>query len=200
MAAGSQSASQGSNAPHAVAQHANKQVVKTAQAVRRPSTPGYNCVQYVRMVSPVQLAGDGWKWWDSAAGSYDRGSAPKADSIMVFGRTGGMQRGHVAVVREVVAAREVIIDHANWIGRGRVATGVRVVDVSARGDWSQVRVWHSGSDVMGNKVYPIRGFVYATPQQKPELPIMQAPFDVQEAAGFSGPRSFQLDSASRYGG
>jgi surface antigen len=201
-ASGSTATPQGANKPQAAAQQQKKVVARTTQAVRRPSTPSYNCVQYVRMVSPIQLSGDAWKWWDSAAGAFQRGSEPKPDAVMVFGRTGGMQRGHVAVVRQVVGDREMIIDHANWgNARGRIATGVRVVDVSARGDWSQVRVWHTASDVMGNKVYPIRGFVYAAPQQnQPEMPVMTAPFDVQEAAGGLGPRGFQMDSAARYGG
>jgi len=193
---------QGVNKPQAAVQQKKKPAVKTAQVVRRPSTPSYNCVQYVRMISPIQLSGDAWKWWDSAAGAFQRGSAPKPDAVMVFGRTGGMQRGHVAVVREVVGDREMIIDHANWgNARGRIATGVRVIDVSAQGDWSKVRVWHTASDVMGSKVYPIRGFVYVAPQHnQPEMPVMTAPYDTQEAAGGLSPGVFQLDSAARYGG
>lgn len=192
---------QGASNPQAAAQQQNRTPAKPVQA-RRPSTPHYNCVQYVRMVSSIQLSGDAWKWWDSAAGAFERGPEPKPDAVMVFGRTGGMQRGHVAVVREVVGDREMIIDHANWgNARGRIATGVRVIDVSKRGDWSQVRVWHTASNVMGNKVYPIRGFVYAAPQRnQPEMPIMTAPFDIQEAAGGSPSRSPQVDAAAFFGG
>lgn len=183
----------------AAPQAAPKPTKQVRATVNRPASPGYNCVQYVRMASSVKLSGDAWKWWDSAAGAFERGSAPRADSIMVFGRTAGMQRGHVAIVRQVVGDREMIIDHANWgNARGRVATGVRVVDVSARGDWSQVRVWHTASDVMGNKTYPIRGFVYTTPNET--APAFNENIGVQEALRPAPSRSFQLDSAVRYGG
>jgi surface antigen len=199
MASETAVAPQSTNKQQASAQSTNRPAVRAAQTPRRPSTPSYNCVQYVRMVSPVQLSGDAWKWWDSAAGKYQRGAEPQPDSIMVFGKTGGMQRGHVAVVREVVGDREMIIDHANWgNARGRVAQGVRVIDVSAKGDWSRVRVWHTASDVMGNKVYPIRGFVYVAPQ--PEMPIMTAPFDIQEAAKFLNPGLLMVEPSSGYGG
>ncbi len=120
---------------------------------------------------------------------------------MVFARTRGMQSGHVAVVREIVSDREMIIDHANWgNARGRVANGVRVIDVSDRGDWSKVRVWHTASNVMGSKVYPISGFVYAPAKNQPEMPVMPSLFDIQEASGGPIPQTFQLDRGSRYGG
>jgi hypothetical protein len=35
-----------------------------------------------------------------------------------------------------------------------------VVDVSARNDWSSVRVWYPRIDALGGTVFPVRGFVH----------------------------------------
>ena len=76
-----------------------------------------------------------------------------------------MQRGHVAVVRDVVTPREVVIDHANWAGhrskKGQIDRSVRVIDVSDRNDWSAVRVWYRPAGDFGTRVYPTYGFIYA---------------------------------------
>jgi hypothetical protein len=47
--------------------------------------------------------------------------------------------------------------------RGQIKRNVRVVDVSARGDWSQVRVGLKEDADIGNRVYALRGFVYNEP-------------------------------------
>lgn len=124
------------------------------------------CVQFARDVTNVPLQGDAWTWWGKAARSrLDRGRAPEAGAILVFRRTARLQRGHVAVVAEVVNRREIVVDHANWASRraerGRVDLAVRVVDVSPANDWSAVRVWHAASDSLGQRVYPTYGFIYA---------------------------------------
>jgi surface antigen len=128
---------------------------------------GISCVPYARAVSGVQITGNGGDWWNNAAGLYDRGQRPEPGSVMAFRATGGMSRGHVAVVRQVVGRREVRIDHANWGGpgirRGSVMQDVSVIDVSDANDWSAVRV-QSGRD--GNAfghVYPTYGFIYNRP-------------------------------------
>jgi len=123
-----------------------------------------NCVQFVKKVSPVALHGDAYEWWDAADGLYGRGNRPAPGSVMVFAKTHRMPHGHVAVVQRQVDDRTVLVDHANWshfAGRGgHIERSVRVVDVSARNDWSAVKVWyHSLSDV-GQTVYNLRGFVY----------------------------------------
>ncbi|MDB5367107.1 MAG: uncharacterized protein JWM77_3034 [Rhodospirillales bacterium] len=119
----------------------------------------WNCVEYVREISNVQLAGNGWQWWNAAAGLYDRGHAPERDAVFVFNRTRHMPAGHVAVVSKVLDSRTIEIDHANWIHR-RITQNVRVEDVSPKNDWTLVRVWNEQARVYGAP-YPALGFVYA---------------------------------------
>jgi surface antigen len=78
-----------------------------------------------------------------------------------------MRLGHVAVVKKVVDARTVIVDHANWRGPGssggNVYKEIPVIDVSAHNDWSEVRVGLGHSGEFGSSVYPTNGFIYARP-------------------------------------
>jgi len=123
------------------------------------------CVQYARIVANMPLKGDAWTWWDKARrAKFARGHVPEIGAVVVFRKTEHLRRGHVAVVSSVVGDREVLIDHANWASRraerGRVETGVRMIDVSPNNDWSQVRVWHGPSATFGKRVYPAYGFIY----------------------------------------
>jgi surface antigen len=72
-----------------------------------------------------------------------------------------MPLGHVAMVSEVISEREVLLTHANWSRRGRVETNVRAIDVSAAGDWSEVRVWFGPLGGLGTSVNAAKGFIYA---------------------------------------
>lgn len=123
------------------------------------------CVPYARAVSGIFIRGDAWTWWKNAGAEYTRGITPRSGAVLVFQRSGKMRHGHVAVVRQVVNPRELVIDHANWGNRrgqkGKVEKNVRVIDVSARNDWSQVRVWYSPVADFGTKAYPTYGFIYA---------------------------------------
>ena len=125
---------------------------------------GYtSCVPYARARSGIALRGDGWQWWDAAAGRYARGGAPRPDSVLVFRSTGRLRDGHVAVVSRIVSAREIRVDHANWASgglKGMVARDQRVIDVSPRNDWTQVRVWYPPAGVVGATVFPTYGFVH----------------------------------------
>ena len=136
------------------------------------------CVPYARQASGVQIFGNANTWWAQAAGKYDRGSQPKVGAVMTFKAIGSMPIGHVATVSKIVSDREVLVDHANWslIGgrRGHIERGARVVDVSAAGDWSQVRVWYATIGDMGRTTYPLHGFIYAnkpSDMPKPEVLI-----------------------------
>jgi len=124
---------------------------------------GYQtCVPYARARSGIDLRGDGWQWWEAAAGRYDRSQTPRAGAVLVFQRTSRMRDGHVAVVARVLGPREIRVDHANWASgglKGRVARDQAVVDVSSSNDWSAVRVWYPPAAVVGNTVYPAYGFV-----------------------------------------
>ncbi|MGE4281346.1 MAG: CHAP domain-containing protein [Magnetospirillum sp.] len=123
------------------------------------------CVPYARQVSGIDLQGDAWKWWNAAAGRYDRGRTPQSDAVMVFSRQGSMRYGHVSVVSKVVNNRMILVDHANWApvrssGRGAITKMVPVIDVSPKNDWSRVRVWYEPSSTFGSKIYRADGFVY----------------------------------------
>lgn len=128
----------------------------------------WSCVPFARELTGFQISGDAWRWWDAAAGRYNRGRMPVAGSVIVLKRTGSMRRGHVAVVRRVVSSREIIVDQANWAPRGRVNEPARVIDVSAKNDWSQTRFWHQPTRQMGTSVYPTYGFIYAPNTQVAE--------------------------------
>lgn len=127
---------------------------------------GIQCVPYARTASGIQIKGNAANWWENADGVYERGQVPEEGSVLNFRSTGRMRLGHVAVVRHVVSAREIEIDHANWwgpgAGRGSVSKNVSVVDVSPNNDWSQVRVELGHSGDYGS-VYPTYGFIYGRP-------------------------------------
>jgi len=117
------------------------------------------CVQFARAISGIDIQGDARTWWDRAKGLYDRMTTPEAGAVMVFAGSHAMRRGHVAVVKSVVSAREVIVDHANWGNDGRIYLNAPVEDVSKNNDWSLVRVWNTAIGQWGGRVYRIRGFV-----------------------------------------
>jgi len=120
----------------------------------------YQCVAYAREATGVTIRGNANTWWGQAEGVYARGKAPKPGAILAFKSMRGMPAGHVAVVAAVVNDRELLLDHANWSRRGRVERGVRAIDVSPEGDWSQVRVWFAGIGDIGTRTNPTFGFIY----------------------------------------
>lgn len=117
-----------------------------------------DCVRVVRSISSFDIRGDAWTWWTSAEGDYNRAHAPARGSVMVFKKTGRLSRGHVSLVSAVLNDRTVLVDHS-WLGGRGLRRGMRVEDVSPRNDWSQVRVWHEPARQMGQRVYPIYGFI-----------------------------------------
>jgi hypothetical protein len=132
-----------------------------------PQSGGLSCVPFARMATGMQISGDARLWWYNAAGTYARGNSPERGSVMAFKSSGGMRRGHVAVVSRVVNDRTVLIDHANWAGpgirSGTVMRGVTVIDVSDRNDWSAVRVQVGWNNDSFGRVYPTYGFIYNRP-------------------------------------
>ncbi len=67
-----------------------------------------------------------------------------------------------------MSPREIRVDHANWApegsaGRGRVALDQPVRDVSAAGDWSQVRVFYPRLGELGATVFQTQGFILPGP-------------------------------------
>lgn len=118
-----------------------------------------SCVPFARALSGIDIRGNASTWWEKAKGFYARFTTPEAGTVMVFAPKRGMRAGHVAVVKEIVSDREILIDHANWGRDGKIYINAPVVDVSPNNDWSQVRVWNVKLGVMGSHTYRISGFV-----------------------------------------
>lgn len=123
------------------------------------SAKGWQCVTYARTITDVSIRGNANTWWGQAEGRYERGNTPAPGAVLAFKSIPGMRAGHVAVVKEIISAREVAIDHANWTVRGGVERNARAIDVSPNGDWSEVRVSYGSG--MGNRVNPTYGFIYS---------------------------------------
>ena len=119
------------------------------------------CVPYARLVSGLPLRGDAWTWWEGAAGRFARGARPRAGAVLVLARSERLRFGHVAVVRDVVDSRLILVDHANWVKR-RVSNAMRVADVSGANDWSRLRFFNLQTGAYG-QVYPAYGFIYREP-------------------------------------
>lgn len=125
------------------------------------------CVPFAREASGIRIYGDAWTWWEQARGHYQRGDTPKVGAVIVFARTDRLPLGHVAVVSRVVERRVVMLTHANWSRlkgeRGHAEQDVTLFDVSADGDWSEVKVWYRDMDGLGGGIYPVYGFIYGAP-------------------------------------
>lgn len=116
------------------------------------------CAPFARQVSGIQLYGEAYSWWEQAAGRYGRSTEPAPGSVLVFRRGGRLDSGHVSVVDRVVSAREIMVTQSNWVHR-RITRAEPVLDVSARNDWSAVRVWWAPNGMLGSTVYPTYGFI-----------------------------------------
>lgn len=134
-----------------------EQAIPTPKVVR--SGARIQCVPFAREKSGVDLRGDAKTWWTQASGVYERDKTPEVGSVIVMRGYNGADRGHVAVVRAVLSDRAIVVDHANWLNEGEVTLNVPVKDVSKRGDWSEVRVWHIPGAVWGKRVYGALGFI-----------------------------------------
>lgn len=123
-----------------------------------PQAYAEDCVRTVRAISDFTIQGDAWTWWNHAVGQYDRDKRPALGSVLVFKRSGRLNRGHVSLVSHIIDRRTIEVDHSWLDGRG-LRRNMRVVDVSPRNDWSAVRVWHEPSDQLGLRVYTTYGFI-----------------------------------------
>ncbi len=145
----------------------------------------WQCAPYAREISGIQIRGNANTWWGQAEGHYERGHMPRVGAVLAFEATHHMRVGHVATVSKVVSEREVLLTHANWSRPGRIERDVRAIDVSAAGDWSQVKVWYAPQGGLGLTAYPARGFIYAGGAPKVEL----ASNDLALATGGNSPVS-----------
>ena len=121
----------------------------------------WQCAPYAREISGIDIHGNANTWWSQAAGRYERGHTPKVGAVLAFQSTRRMRVGHVAMVSRVVSDREVLLTHANWSRPGAIERNVRAIDVSAAGDWSEVKVWYGPTGGLGTSSYPTNGFIYA---------------------------------------
>jgi surface antigen len=126
--------------------------------ILHPSSP-LQCVPYARKASGFAIWGDAWTWWRSAEGRYRKSSSPAVGSVLAFARTQRLRLGHVAVVTRILNDREIVVEHANWLNRGRIHISTPVRDVSKANDWSKVRVWYTPGRRYGAGIYPTRGFI-----------------------------------------
>ena len=90
-----------------------------------------------------------------------RSGLPEPGTVMVLNNYAGDTRGHLAVVRRLVSAREIRVDHANWFADGSIYVNNPVEDVSSDNDWSVVRVFNLKTGGWGARLYPVQGFIGA---------------------------------------
>lgn len=140
--------------------HWQRSIIATVETPDKP----LQCVPFAREASGINLHGDAGSWWDQAAGKYNRSNSPSLGAVLVLTGYAGPHRGHVAVVTAVESARQIRIDHANWLDDGRIYRNDPVVDVSTDNDWSEVRVWNPKSNTLGIRTYLVRGFIEPTPE------------------------------------
>ncbi|WP_395003623.1 CHAP domain-containing protein [Cypionkella sp.] len=132
--------------------------IRNAKAVKAQGKRLW-CVPFARDASGVDIRGNAGTWWRQAHNTYARGHDPLVGSVIAFKATRKLPMGHVAVVSQVLSDREILVDHANW-SRSKISLGMKVIDVSAKGDWSAVRVASNGEDL--GRVYPVDGFIWSS--------------------------------------
>ena len=143
-------------------------ILLVAQAIMMPVSAKANdylqCVPFARQLSGIQIYGDAHSWWDQAEGVYQRGALPVEGAVLSLPSHGSMELGHVAVVREILDDRNILISHANWSPingqRGQIERRVAARDVSPGNDWSRVRIWYAPIDNLGTTAFPVNGFIY----------------------------------------
>lgn len=136
--------------------------------------PRLQCVPFARSESGVEIYGNANTWWAQAAGRYARERKPEEGAVLVMRGYAGANRGHVAVVREIVSDRVVLVDHSNWLNRGEVTRAVPVRDVSPNHDWTQVQVWHVPGAHWGGRTYRVQGFIVNDNEPADETPALAA--------------------------
>ena len=122
------------------------------------------CAPFARALTGVSLSGAAADWWSQADGRYVRTQTPEIGSVLVLRRSSRLPYGHVAVVSQVMSRRRIMVTQANWVHH-RVTEDQPVIDVSAAGDWSAVRMWWPPSGQMGAGDYAAFGFI------RPDHPV-----------------------------
>lgn len=161
-------------APHAFERAPDEAYEPTARITNSRSR--LQCVPFARRESGVEIYGDANTWWAQADGRYETAAKPVEGGVMVLRGYADANRGHVAVVREIVSPRLIIVDHANWLNGGEITRDVPIRDVSEAGDWSEVQVWHVPGRHWGGRTYNVQGFILnlltqANSQDPSEIPV-----------------------------
>lgn len=120
------------------------------------------CVPFVREATGIDIHGNANRWWDLARGHYERSRRPEEGAILVMRGWKSDRHGHVAVVKEILDERTIVVDHANWLNDGKIYLNAPVRDESPKNDWSRVRVWYTPGEQWGHRVYAAKGFIYPT--------------------------------------
>lgn len=144
-------------APQAFERRPDAEYEPTARIANRRAH--LQCVPFARREAGVEIYGDANTWWGQAKDRFERVQSPTEGGVVVLRGYAGADRGHVAVVREIVSDRMIIVDHANWLNTGEITRDVPMRDVSARGDWSQVQVWNVQTRMWGGRTYNVQGFI-----------------------------------------
>lgn len=126
-----------------------------------PAKP-LQCVPYARSESGIDIRGNANRWWQLAAGKYQRSRRPEEGSVFVMKGYQTARRGHVAVVKQIVDSRTIVVDHANWGNDGRIYLQAPIRDLSPKNDWSQVQVWFTPGQQWGRRIYKAKGFILPT--------------------------------------
>lgn len=139
-------------------------------------TANLQCVPFAREEAGIEIYGNANTWWRQAQGRFETSASPEEGGVMVLRGYATANRGHVAVVREIVSSRLVIVDHANWLNNGEITRNVPVRDVSPNNDWSQVQVWHVPGRHWGSRTYTVQGFIIgALEEAKAQQAAAQVP-------------------------
>jgi CHAP domain len=117
------------------------------------------CVPFARAESGIEIRGNANRWWQLAAGKYQRTKRPQAGSVFVMRGYRTARRGHVAVVKKILDSRTIVVDHSNWGNDGRIYLEAPIRDLSPKNDWSRVQVWYTPSNQWGRRVYKAKGFI-----------------------------------------
>jgi hypothetical protein len=120
------------------------------------------CVPFARDASGIDIRGNANRWWKLAAGKYARTRHPQEGAVFVMRGYQTARRGHVAVVKQVLDPRTIVVDHANWGNDGRIYLSAPMRDESAKNDWSKVRVWYTPTNQWGRRLYRAKGFILPT--------------------------------------
>jgi hypothetical protein len=120
------------------------------------------CVPFARDASGIDIRGNANRWWTLAQGKYTRSRRPQEGAVFVMRGYSTARRGHVAVVKQILDPRTIVVDHANWGNDGRIYLSAPMRDESPKNDWSKVRVWYTPTNQWGRRLYRAKGFILPT--------------------------------------